>query len=444
MRADRRILHLDMDAYFAALEVQACPFLKGQPVVVGALPGSRGVVASASYEAREYGIRAGMPAAQARRMCPQTQFIPCHPGLYIDTSRRILRHLLSVTAKVEMFSIDEAFLDVTDLIAEDPEGQPSWSAAQSLAGEIAGSIEREFNLTCSIGVGPNKLIAKMASKLHKPRGITTLGGEAFRSRFWHRPVDDLFGVGGKTSSSLMIFGIETIGDLAHTHVDFLRGRFGVFGEALHAMAWGEDASPVVAAHDAPAAKSLGHEHTVTQDIQSPDEGLTLLLALTDRVARKLREEGCAGSCVTIKLRYSDFSSLTRQRSLAHPVHETRDVFRVAKDLFLRNYCGEGLRLLGLTVGGLTATRGRKQMGLFPEDRRHADYQDTLDRIRREHGEASLQPAGAMKSIAASAPSPSVRSMPTRVRAGSGVGSRIDSRTDRRIDSCTDSRAGSRA
>ncbi len=405
MRAERRILHLDMDAYFAALETQACPFLKGRPVVVGALPGSRGVVASASYEAREYGVRAGMPAALARRMCPQAQFVPCHPVLYIDTSRRILRHLLRVTAKVEMFSIDEAFLDITDLLAQDPEGQPSWSATQELAGEIAGSIERAFNLTCSIGGGPNKLIAKMASKLRKPRGITLLGSDAFRGRFWHRPVDDLFGVGGKTSSSLMIFGIETIGDLAHTPVDFLRSRFGVFGEALHAMAWGEDATVVVAAHDAPAAKSLGQEHTVSRDIESPDEGLALLLALSERVAGKLREEGFAGRCVTIKLRYSDFSSLTRQRALSAPTQETRDLYRVAKDLFLRNYCGDALRLIGLTAGNLIATQGRKQLGLFPEDRRYAEYLDTVDRIRREHGEASLQPAGAMRPIAADVPAP---------------------------------------
>jgi len=405
MRAERCILHLDMDAYFAALEVQACPFLKGRPVVVGALPDSRGVVASASYEAREFGIRAGMPAGQARRMCPQAQFVPCHPGLYIDTSRRILRHLLTVTAKVEMFSIDEAFLDVTDLLPEAPEAHPSWSCAQALASEMAGSIERTFNLTCSIGGGPNKLIAKMASKLRKPRGIVLLGVEAFRGRFWHRPVDDLFGVGGKTSSSLMIFGIETIGDLAHTPVEFLRSRFGVFGEALHAMAWGEDATPVVAAHDTPAAKSLGHEHTVVRDIQSPDEGLALLLALTERVAGQLREEGYAGRCVTIKLRYSDFSSLARQRSLSDPIQETRDVYRVAKDLFLRHYCGEGLRLIGLTVGGLVATKGRKQLGLFPEDRRYADYLDTVDRIRREHGEQILQPAGAMRPSTADAPAP---------------------------------------
>jgi DNA polymerase-4 len=397
MHVERRILHLDMDAYFAALEVQACPFLKGRPVVVGALPGARGVVASASYEAREFGIRAGMPAAQARRMCPQAQFVPCHPGLYIDTSRRILRHLLTFTAKVEMFSIDEAFLDITDLLTAHRDGHAGWSGAQELAVEIAGSIERAFNLPCSIGVGPNKLIAKMASKLQKPRGITTLGAEAFRGRFWHRPVDDLFGIGEKTASSLMIFGIETIGDLAHTPVDYLRGRFGVFGEAMQAMAWGEDATPVIAAHDTPAAKSLGHEHTVARDIQSPDEGLALLLALTERVAGQLREEGSEGRCVTIKLRFSDFSSLMRQRTLPYPTQETRDVYRAAKDLFLRNYCGEGLRLIGLAMGGLIATQGRKQMGLFPEDRRYADYLDTVDRIRREHGEESLQPAGAIAS-----------------------------------------------
>ena len=396
MRIARRILHLDMDAYFASLEVQACPFLKGRPVVVGALPGTRGVVASASYEARQYGIRAGMPAAQARRMCPQAEFVPCHPALYIDTSRRMLKHLLARTAKVEMFSIDEAFLDITDLLAHDPESPASWTESEALAREIAGSIERAFRLTCSIGVGPNKLVAKMAGKLQKPRGITLLGIDAFRGRFWHRPVDDLFGVGEKTSAALMIFGIETVGDLAHTPLDYLRGRFGVFGEALHALAWGEDATPVVAAHATPEAKSMGHEHTLARDIESPDEGLALLLALTERVAGQLRREGCEGRCVTIKLRFSDFSHLTRQRTLPCPTQETRDVYRAAKDLFLRNYCGEGLRLLGLTMGGLIATHGRKQIGLFPEDRRYAEYLEVVDRLRTEHGPQCLQPAGALR------------------------------------------------
>ncbi len=397
MSGERKILHLDMDAYFASLEVLACPFLKGKPLVVGALPGSRGVVASASYEAREYGIRAGMPAAHARRLCPGVEFVPCHPSLYLDTSRKLLHHLLTYTARVEMFSIDEAFVDVTDLLDVDSDRRDSWRAAEAIARELAGSIERRFNLTCSIGVGPNKLVGKMASKLRKPKGVSVLGREGFRGCFWHRPVDDLFGVGEKTSASLMIFGIETIGDLAHTPIDFLRGRFGLYGEALHAMAWGEDQSPVIAAHDRPPAKSMGHEHTVADDLASQEEGLSLVLALTERVAGQLRQEGYAARCVTIKVRYSDFSSFTRQRVLAHPSQETRDFYRTAKQLFLDNYCGESVRLIGVSVSELMRTGGREQIHLFPEDRRYTRYLATVDRIRQDHGEHSLQPAGALPS-----------------------------------------------
>jgi len=396
MEGERRILHVDMDAYFAALEVLAVPALRGRPLVVGALPGHRGVVASASYEAREFGVRAGMSIALARRLCPGAEYVPCHPALYIHTSRGILRHLLRHTSRVEMFSIDEAYLDVTDLLGETPLGPSSWKVAEALAREIAGGIEREFGLACSVGVGPNKLIAKMATEVKKPRGITVLGREGFRHYFWTRPVEALYGVGEKTASSLMILGIETIGELAETPVSFLSRRFGVYGEALHAIAWGEDATPVTPSHDAPPAKSLGHEHTVERDLDTLEEGLSLLLALAERVAEDLRREDYAGRRVVIKIRYSDFSSLTRQRMVASPTNETRDIYRVAKELYLANYCGGGVRLLGLTVGDLIKIDGRVQLGLFPEDQRYRELLATVDRIRDAYGHGSLLPAGALR------------------------------------------------
>jgi DNA polymerase-4 len=396
MEGERRILHVDMDAYFAALEIQAAPALQGRPLVVGALPGGRGVVASASYPAREFGIRAGMPVALARRLCPRAEFVPCHPALYIHTTRRILRHLLGITTRVEMFSIDEAYLDVTDLLERHPDDPRSWKAAEALGREIAAGIEQSFGLSCSIGVGPNKLIAKMATGVRKPRGITVLGREAFRHIFWSKPVEALYGVGEKTASSLMILGIETIGELADTPAGFLSRHFGVFGEALHAMAWGEDATPVVPSHDAPPAKSLGHEHTVERDFETREAGLALLLALSERVGEDLRREDYAGRRIAIKIRYSDFSSLMRQKMVASPTNETRDIYRTAKELFLANYCGGGVRLLGLTVGELVKIDGKIQLGLFPEDRRYRELLETVDRIRDLYGHASLLPAGALR------------------------------------------------
>lgn len=396
MPAGRMILHIDMDAYFASLEAQACPALAGRPLVVGALPGSRGVVSSASYEARAFGIRAGMPAAQARRLCPRAEFVPCHPALYIHTTRRLLRHLLGLTPRVEMFSIDEAFLDITDLLPAGIDEASSWQAAETLARRLVDSIAERFQLGCSAGVGPNKVVAKMAAKVHKPRGLTLMGQRAFQQHFWPKPVEQLYGVGVKTASALMIFGIETIGDLAQTPAGQLVRRFGVYGEALHALAWGSDESPVVPSHEAPPAKSLGHEHTLARDVESPEEALSLLLALTDRVARDLRSEGYASRCVAVKIRYSDFSSILRQKALAHPTQETRDLYRTAKELFLGHYCGEGIRLLGVTAAQLGATEGRLQLGLFPEDRRQQDLLRALDRIRDEHGGESVLPAGALR------------------------------------------------
>jgi DNA polymerase-4 len=396
MKHERRILHIDMDAYFASLEVQACPSLKGLPLVVGALPGTRGVVASASYAARTFGIRAGMPAAQAKRLCPRVEFVPCHPALYIHTSRRILKHLLRITPQVEMFSIDEAYLDVTDLLTHDPKDPVAWQEVDELAHAIAGTIESAFDLTCSVGAGPNKLIAKMACEVKKPRGVTLIGERRFRSLFWPKPVDQLYGVGTKTASALMIYGIETIGELANTPASLLTRRFGTYGEALHAFAWGNDDSPVVASHDTPPAKSLGHEHTLGEDLETPEEGLSLLLALTERVAENLRQEGYASRCVTVKIRFSDFSTLMRQRVLAHPTQETRDLYRSAKELFLANYCGGGIRLLGMTAGELHPAEGRVQLGLFPDDRRYRDLIETLDGIREAYGHESILPAAARR------------------------------------------------
>jgi len=398
MKTERRILHVDMDAYFASLEVQSCPHLKGKPVVVGALPGQRGVVVSASYEARAFGVRAAMPIPQAKRICPSAELVPCHPSLYIHTSRRILEHLLTITSKVEMFSIDEAFIDITDMVSPYPGEGASWSKVEEIAYEIAGSIERTFNLTCTVGAGPNKLIAKMASKLAKPAGVKVLSKEAFRREFWHRPLDDMFGIGEKTAASLMIYGIEKIGELAQAPQSFLRGRFGVYGEGLHTFAWGEDETPVVPCHDRSQAKSMGHEHTLQADISSIDQGLGLLLALTEKVAEDLREESLSGRRVTIKIRHSDFSTQTRQRMMSFSSQETRDIYRTAKALFLDNYCGEGIRLLGVTVGDLVQTGGMSQLALFPEDRRYTKYLKTVDEIRGTHGKTALQAAGAMSVV----------------------------------------------
>lgn len=409
----RRILHIDMDAYFAALEVKAQPFLKGKPLAVGALPDNRGVVACASYEARAFGLRAGMPTAQARRLCPQGVFIPCHPSLYVHTSRRIRDHLLTFTPTVEMYSIDEAFIDVTDMLPAELDDPASWKELERIAREIAGSVERSFDLTCSVGAGPNRLIAKMASDVNKPRGITLLGYEAFRRHFWPKLVDSLYGVGEKTSASLMIYGIETVRELAATPVSFLKDRFGIFGEALRAMAWGRDDSPVIAAHETPPAKSLGHEHTVPHDLETPAEALALLLALCERVGADLRKEGYTGRRILVKIRYSDFSTITRQKMIQQATNETRDIYRVAKELFRANYCGGGIRLLGISVGELHEAEDGGQLGLFPEDSRYGHLLEALDQIRDTFGRESIFPAGAMPQ----------RMRPVAQRSGTGTAER---------------------
>ncbi|MBD3337090.1 MAG: DNA polymerase IV, partial [Candidatus Eisenbacteria bacterium] len=336
---ERTILHLDMDAYFAEIEVLANPRLRGRPLVVGGRPGDRGVVSTASYEARAFGVRSGMPLTKARSLCPQAVFIPCDPSKYAFFTSRILKCLLQVTPRTEMWSIDEAFLDLSDkipwradrfLIPQDSDGgricrggPPLWRAARA----IQAGLHRRFRLSCSLGGGPNKLVAKMATGLQKPNGVTLLSRSAYCQTFWPRPIEDLWGVGERSGAFLRRLGIKTIGELACADPRALSRVMGIVAEALVGAARGEDASPVVPYGEGPAAKSLGHEHTVSRDVTSPEQGLRLILALTDKVARDLREERYVGRRVVIKMRTASFRTLTRQRSFTTPTNETRILYR---------------------------------------------------------------------------------------------------------------------
>ncbi|MBU1950072.1 MAG: DNA polymerase IV, partial [Candidatus Eisenbacteria bacterium] len=257
---DRTILHIDMDAYFAEVEILCNPLLRGKPLIIGGRPGDRGVVATASYEARAFGIRAGMSLTKAEHLCPNAIFLPTDAVKYQSFSIRILKYLLEITPRVEMWSIDEAFLDLSNVIEPRADRfmmpMPSGNGGLSsrpvretplfrMASRIRDGIAKEIRLPCSIGGGPNKLVAKMATGLHKPRGLTLLGPRAFRRHFWPRPVEDLMGVGEKTGLFLRRLGFQTIGDLAGADPRPLSHLMGVMAFSIVAGARGEEGSAVV-------------------------------------------------------------------------------------------------------------------------------------------------------------------------------------------------------
>lgn len=384
----RMILLVDMDAFFAAVEQAHHPHLRGRPVIVCGDPSRRGVVTAASYEARPFGVRAGMPLPEARRLCPEAELVEGNPAKYVGISLQLLDLYRSHTPDVEPFSVDEAFVGLDPRIR-------TLEAALPAAALIQRQVAERFGLSASIGIGPNKLIAKMASGVSKPRGLTALDPESFRRRFWPREVQDLWGVGPKLAVRMRSLGIVTVGDLAHAPTGLLKDAFGVIGPGLKEAAAGNDATPLVPYWQGVDAKSMGHEVTLAGD--SSDRGFLegTLLRLADQVGRRLRGEGFVGRTVVMKLRNHRFQTLTRQRALAAPTADHRLIYEAARALFLGEWTGDPVRLLGVSVAALARAADAPQAELFEGDRRTRSLQQALDRVRDRLGEASLVPAGSL-------------------------------------------------
>jgi DNA polymerase-4 len=391
----RVLLHIDMDAFFASVEVLSNPSLRGRPLVVGGVPGHRGVVSTASYEARRFGIEPGMAISEAFKRCPEATFLPGSPSKYIFNSIRLLDLLRRFSPLLEPFSIDEAFVEITG-------HEIGLHDGQAVASRIQTAIEGELGITASIGVGPNKLIAKMASRVIKPRGLTVLNRETFCDHFWPRPVDDLWGIGTKTAAALNLLGISTIGELAQTPRPPLMRAFGVVGGALKEMAQGRDDTPLIPYFQGVPVKSMGHEYTFPRDESDPRRLEAVLYRLTEQVARRLRLGGKAGRTVTVKIRFDDFRTITRQRTMKSPTDEERVVFPVVRDLLHANARGERLRLIGVSVSGLSAVSATSlPLDLFPPDIRNRRVLSAVDALRDRFGENVMTRAKTL----ASPPSP---------------------------------------
>jgi DNA polymerase-4 len=381
-------LLVDMDAFFASVEQAHHPHLRGQPVIVCGDPARRGVVTAASYEARPSGVRAGMPLPEARRRCPGAHFVEGDPGKYVAISLALLNLYLSLTPDVEPFSVDEAFLAIG-------RADTTLADARVIAADLQRRIEERFALTASIGIGSNKLVAKMAAGVEKPRGLTALDEEGFRRVFWPREVQSMWGVGPQLAVRMRSLGITTVGELAHAPDSALKAAFGIIGPQLREAAWGRDATPLTPYHQGVEAKSMGHEVTLPEDCDDPVFLEGTLLRLSDQVARRLRAEGYVGRTVCVKLRDHRFSTLMRQQVLPDFTADHRLVFEASRGLWREHWRGGPLRLVGVTVSSLERSTPAGQTELFEPDLRATRLREALDRVRDQLGEASLVPAGAL-------------------------------------------------
>jgi DNA polymerase-4 len=398
---ERIILHVDMDAFFASVEQKERPWLEGKPVIVGGDPQKRhGVVSSASYPARKYGVKAGMPLFLARRLCPHATFITVIDiEKYSYISSQLVEIFYHFTPVVEPFSIDEAFLDITgcgrlsrSLGLEigapyqsygskfGPEVCPNGWVLR-LAKELKSEIKKELELSCSVGVAPNRLLAKLASSLNKPDGLTIISKDKVKNTLYPLEVRKLWGIGEKTCKVLSKFGIRTVGDLSSFPVEVLKNEFGKVGEWLHLMANGVDDSPVLV--KPPLEKSVGHEHTLPKDTNDPEEISSVLFSLSSMVARRLRQKRFQGTTITLKLRYSDFVTLTRSETIPKPTDSEHKIYQVARGLV--SYLDLGIRkarLLGVSVSNLVRDKSSLQT-LLPFSEYYDNNGSTTLTIKRE-------------------------------------------------------------
>jgi DNA polymerase-4 len=382
----RAILHVDMDAFYASVEVLDNPSLRGRPVIVGGTPEGRGVVSAASYEAREYGVRSAMSAARAHRLCPNGVFLPVRMRRYAAVSEQVFAIFRSYTDLVEGLSIDEAFLDVTG-------SQRLFGPAEHIGSQIKRRVREELGLTCSVGLAANKFVAKVASDLEKPDGFVIVRPGEEADFLAPLPVSRIWGVGKVGEKRLAELGIDTVADLRRYPPETLEGFFGSGAEHLLALARGEDDRPVEPEGE---QKSIGAETTFAEDIADGEQLRGVLDDLVDRVARELREEGFRARTVNIKARYPDFTTVTRARTLSRTIASTRRIRRAARELLEKRLerAGRPLRLLGVSVSNLEREgQGLEQGELFEEvgDGRREKLERAIDGIREEFGDYSVRP-----------------------------------------------------
>lgn len=369
MSTTRSILHVDMDAFFASVEQRDHPELRGKPVLVGG-EGPRGVVAAASYEARVFGIHSAMPSAIAKRLCPDAIFVSGSHSNYRAVSNQVFAIFERFTPAIQPLSIDEAFLDVTGT-------ERLFDSPFAIAEQIRAAVKSEINLTCSVGVAPNKFLAKLASDMNKPDGIMLIEHDRIHEILDPMPASAIPGVGPATMKQLARLGVRTIGDIRKLPVNTLRAKLNDHGDRLHQYASGIDDRPVRQDRE---AKSISHEHTFEQDLKDPEDVRAIIARQSEDVAYRVRKHQRFARTITIKVRFGDFETVTRSITLDHPTDSTSEIHRAARELFDRWAAAyRPVRLIG--VGASQLTEQADNAGLF--DQQTNETQRTVDRVGDE-------------------------------------------------------------
>lgn len=377
------ILHVDMDAFYASASLLAHPELVGTPVIIGG--GTRSVVLSATYEARRYGVTSAMPMTRARRLCPIATVLPPDHDLYASISAAVMDTFHDVTPLVEPLSLDEAFLDVSGAVRL--LGSPS-----TIGQHLRDTIADEQGITASVGVASTKFVAKLASGLAKPDGMVVVPHAEVIPFVQQLPVGALWGVGDKTEERLIALGLRTVADIAHTPVETLRRAMGeASGQALHDLAWARDPRRV---EPVQRERSIGHDETFGTDVDDPAVIHRTLLKLADRAAARLRKHGLVGRTVTIRVRFADFTTITRSKTLSQPTDVSRDLYDTARGLYdALGLQRARLRLVGVRVEGLTdAETTPVQVRLDEPEHSWRDADRAVDRASARFGAGAVRPA----------------------------------------------------
>jgi DNA polymerase-4 len=373
-----RILHLDMDAFFASVEQLDDPSLRGKPVIVG--KGDRGVVSAASYEARVFGVRSAMPVVQAQKLCPQGVFVGGRMSRYAEVSRQVMGVLGDFSPLVEQASVDEAYMDITgtrNLFGPPPE----------LARSLQARVKEVTGLSCSVGVAPVKFLAKIASDFRKPGGVTIIEPEDVAAFLKDLPVGKIPGVGGKTMPRLAALGVKTCGDVLRYSGEFWERHLGEWGRVLHARAMGRGSTEIVTHGE---AKSSSAENTFERDLSDVEELRRWLLRQSERVGHDLRKHGWQGRTVTLKLKFSDFKQITRSHTLGDPTDLDEVVFQTACDLLDAVPLNKRVRLIGVGVSNFA--KGPSQLTLLPDGQieHFRKIDKAVDAIRDKHGKEAVK------------------------------------------------------
>lgn len=372
-------MHIDMNAFFAAVEQQSNPALRDHPVaVVGSQ--QRTIILTSSYEARKDGVRTGMTLYEARQKCPQLQLVKANNRLYTYVSSQIMQIFQDYTPLMEVSSVDEAFLDVSGSLNY-------YGSVERIAYLIKSRIKARLGLTCSVGIAPNKLLAKLASDMHKPDGLTVIQAEEIPELLENLPIGEVCGIGRKTTQKLNRLGIFSCGQLGRFSVTKLKRQFGVIGERLVLMGRGIDSSPVVSPEQEAEVKTVGHSMTLRKDISLREDIAKFLLQLAEMVGRRARRYGVSGRTVTLIVRRSDFSTFSRQQIQPLPINNSEDIYYAALRILDGLLLTQPVRLLGVRLSNLQYRD--RQLLLLQEERRREQLTASLDQVNDRHGEFTV-------------------------------------------------------